>query len=307
MLKVFLLRAPRHRWVFYADLASFIPPPPAVSSTPHTHVGMSMGKRKRLHKQKALTANQASAMNKVKEAKKSIDEAPPGIGLKGRIRQILQQLEMRIHPTEAILHNIQKATTIEVVSPQLLPHVAEEDIRVLERRNRRVMTVLMRECAAFHKKWSILNALLLPVSALASLLPGPNVFLAWNLYRLYCHIQAYRGAQLFMKKQASNGVLFNVVQGITPHHHHHRSGASSKLNHEHDTSISNSENSSNIDAHKTHSNVDGSSNSSDNNSNNNNNNNNNNNDEVTNMAIQFNLPGFAEYVKKCQHHHKKRR
>jgi len=296
MLKVYLLRAPKHRWVFYADKDSFVPTPTHdTNKTTHVHGG-------KFSFQRAFTAFQASALSRVKEAKGSIDTATPGVGIKGRMRQIITRLEMHIHPYEAILHNILKAPAIEVVSPPI-PDARKEDLRTLERRNRRVMNVLMKESAAQHKKWIVVNALLVPFTALATILPGPNIFLAWNLYRLYCHVQAYRGATLFIQKQAIGGVSFGVLQGISPRHHtaHHR-----QHDHVHTTGSENetaTKNSQNINntTNSTANSVDRSTMAPHHTSNNDGE------DTVAKMAIQFNLPGFEEHVKKCTLHHKMRR
>jgi hypothetical protein len=47
---------------------------------------------------------------------------------------------------------------------------------------------------AFHTRWTYINLALLPLTACAFILPGPNVFFAWNAFRLYGHDQARRGA-----------------------------------------------------------------------------------------------------------------
>jgi hypothetical protein len=44
-----------------------------------------------------------------------------------------------------------------------------------------------------HKLWLVVNCLVLPFSLLAGVLPGPNVFLWLNAYRLYSHWAALRG------------------------------------------------------------------------------------------------------------------
>lgn len=57
-----------------------------------------------------------------------------------------------------------------------------------------------------------MNGLVLPISAVATLLPGPNIFLVWNLYRLYCHIQAFKGANSFLQKQNKNMVTYGSIR-----------------------------------------------------------------------------------------------
>jgi hypothetical protein len=38
---------------------------------------------------------------------------------------------------------------------------------------------------------------------------GPNVFLAWNVYRLYSHVQALRGGKLFLDLSSRNRVSYS--------------------------------------------------------------------------------------------------
>jgi len=197
MLKIFLVRTPAyneargHTWVYYTDtpLSVLHPPPP--------------NNKSRL----SLPNLVSSAMTKMAKAKEAIQRAPPGVGIKGRLQVILQKLEEWIHPNEGILHSINNSPSIQVLSTTT--KILESD-KALARRSRRLMHVLMSSSAAFHKKWAIMNGLALPVSAAASLLPGPNVFLVWNVYRLYCHIQAYKGANSFIEKQRENMVTYGI-------------------------------------------------------------------------------------------------
>lgn len=46
-----------------------------------------------------------------------------------------------------------------------------------------------------HTLWSYLCIVLLPLSACAAILPGPNIFFAWNAYRLYGHYKAKKGVE----------------------------------------------------------------------------------------------------------------
>jgi len=52
---------------------------------------------------------------------------------------------------------------------------------------------------SFHVRSLRFNVLLLPLTALAFILPGPNVFLAWNAYRCWAHYQAREGAAMLKR------------------------------------------------------------------------------------------------------------
>ncbi|KAI9206758.1 mitochondrial K+-H+ exchange-related-domain-containing protein [Polychytrium aggregatum] len=58
----------------------------------------------------------------------------------------------------------------------------------------------------YHQRLFILSTLLVPVSCLATILPGPNVFLAYNLFRVYSHWRAYQGART-LQHWTRNGLI----------------------------------------------------------------------------------------------------
>ena len=47
----------------------------------------------------------------------------------------------------------------------------------------------------FHAKYRRLSIWCIPLSMAAGIMPGPNVFLAYNLFRLYSHDRALKGSQ----------------------------------------------------------------------------------------------------------------
>ena len=53
----------------------------------------------------------------------------------------------------------------------------------------------------FHQKWMYLNMSILPFTALLGILPGPNVFVLYNGFRLYSHYKAYHGAMSIEQRQ----------------------------------------------------------------------------------------------------------
>lgn len=112
-------------------------------------------------------------------------------GVFGVVRRALNTLNSRVDPTEPMLQRIRKAKAVEVTYPSgISPHYARRRLRLL----------LLHKTAA-HRRWIVINALLLPATAAMTILPGPNVFFAWNGYRLLCHIDAWRGGQRVLTGQ----------------------------------------------------------------------------------------------------------
>ncbi len=55
---------------------------------------------------------------------------------------------------------------------------------------------MLKESIKFHQRWLLINIAITPITAIIYLLPGPgNFVLYWNLYRIYSHLQAVRGAK----------------------------------------------------------------------------------------------------------------
>lgn len=120
---------------------------------------------------------------------RSVHQAETGV--LGAIRRTIDRLNSRVDPTEPMLQRIRKAETLEVTYPSgISPHYA-----------RRRLRLLLLNKTATHRRWIILNSLLIPFTAAAGVVPGPNVFLAWNGYRLVSHINAWRGGQRVLTGQ----------------------------------------------------------------------------------------------------------
>lgn len=79
------------------------------------------------------------------------------------------------------------------------------------------MLSLLSARSSYHTRWLYINTALLPVTAAAAVLPGPNVFFAWNAFRLFGHYQARRGAE----------EMTACVQARMPGQAHAQSAASS--------------------------------------------------------------------------------
>jgi hypothetical protein len=54
-----------------------------------------------------------------------------------------------------------------------------------------------------HLRWLLVNIMLLPVSSIMMLLPGPNVFFGWNAFRLISHHLAREGGKRVLNGQCN--------------------------------------------------------------------------------------------------------
>jgi hypothetical protein len=104
-------------------------------------------------------------------------------------RRLLERLEARRDPSEPLLRQMRTAPEIVLLHPEGLSAslVRRRFLRFLRRR------------ARAHTRGIALNVVLLPVTAAMAILPGPNVFFAWNAYRLITHILARQGARRVLR------------------------------------------------------------------------------------------------------------
>jgi hypothetical protein len=123
-----------------------------------------------------LSKTSARAWRSVHEAER---------GALGSVRRILDRLHSRVDPTEPMLHRLRKAGGVEVLYPS----------GISQNYARRRLRLLVLHKTAAHRRWIFINGLLIPLTTALGLLPGPNVFLAWNGYRLFSHVRAWRGGQ----------------------------------------------------------------------------------------------------------------
>lgn len=120
-------------------------------------------------------------------------ERPRPDGTKSRVRRMLDTLNARVDPTEPMLRRFRKATEVVVTYPSgISPQYARRRLRLL----------LLNKTAA-HRRWMIINGAMLPLTAAMTLVPGPNVFFAWNGYRLLSHLFALRGGQRVLSAQVA--------------------------------------------------------------------------------------------------------
>jgi hypothetical protein len=109
------------------------------------------------------------------------------------VRELLRRLEARADPGESLLRRVRAETEIVLLVPASLSAglVRRRFLRFLRRR------------ARAHARGIVFNVLLLPVTAAMALLPGPNVFFAWNAYRLIAHALAWQGARRVLRGECA--------------------------------------------------------------------------------------------------------
>ncbi|KAI8916649.1 mitochondrial K+-H+ exchange-related-domain-containing protein [Powellomyces hirtus] len=72
----------------------------------------------------------------------------------------------------------------------------------------------------YHQRHLTLSLCFVPFSCLFMVLPGPNVPLAWNLFRLYSHWRALQGVHTLKRLESADSFLF-VPDTVVDHHLRH--------------------------------------------------------------------------------------
>lgn len=67
----------------------------------------------------------------------------------------------------------------------------------------------------YHRRWMGMNALILPITLAAGVLPGPNIFFFWNVFRLYSHYQAFNSAKILTTKQHEGNIKFSASNDLS--------------------------------------------------------------------------------------------
>jgi hypothetical protein len=193
-MQVYAFHLANGDWVFYAP-----PPPmkpPLEETAPSDFKGVVLRRLRRTYA----------------EAWTLMQESPKRIWV--WTRAILRRLERLIHPYESLLRTLNEDADITIVHPE---NADPDEVR-------RHWEALLRRRLAVHRRGIILNVCLLPVTSAAMLLPGPNVFIAWNALRLYGHLTARRGARRALEASPSacapDARLPNelpAAMGVTPH------------------------------------------------------------------------------------------
>ncbi|MCS6911971.1 MAG: hypothetical protein RMK29_01280 [Myxococcales bacterium] len=98
-------------------------------------------------------------------------------------------------PAEPLLRRLAAADLEEVCCP-----VGQQ------RRAWRLLKVFLCRKRALHRRGLLLNLLLLPLSALLTVVPGPNVVFFWNAYRLVGHALALRGIRRTLRRMKKQQV-----------------------------------------------------------------------------------------------------
>jgi hypothetical protein len=101
------------------------------------------------------------------------------------IKKLIGYLSSKIDADEALMKALHKADIVEVLYPAMCK---EKWVRRLFRR-------FIRRQTRHHRRWLIVNLLLLPVTGAMMIVPGPNVFFGWNAYRFISHYLAHEGGK----------------------------------------------------------------------------------------------------------------
>lgn len=112
--------------------------------------------------------------------------AAPESGRAARIfRAFLRWAKSRGGPSERLLREFRHPEEIAVRYPASLG----------EERAQAIYRALLEEAVRRHRRWLLVNGVLLPFSALLSLIPGPNLWLAYLAWRSLAHYQSRRGGR----------------------------------------------------------------------------------------------------------------
>jgi hypothetical protein len=87
--------------------------------------------------------------------------------------------------SEAILKKAAKDSRVKIYYPS---HLAEEEAN-------EIFDQLIAAQIKKHKRWLIVNGALLPISVLFSIVPGPNLLLAYLSWRSLAHYQSKKGGE----------------------------------------------------------------------------------------------------------------
>ncbi|OYT71981.1 MAG: hypothetical protein CFK52_06365 [Chloracidobacterium sp. CP2_5A] len=164
VIRVYVIRCRMRGWVFYAPPEMLT----AYDDEPATGFWNKLLRRAhRLHDE-ALT----------------LIHEPPNRFWRG-IQRLWRWLERWTHPGEGLLRAIRHADAIELIHDGELPDDAIQSQWITWLKTR----------IPIHERGLWLNIALLPVTLLLGLLPGPNIFIAWNALRLYAHWHGRQGGR----------------------------------------------------------------------------------------------------------------
>eukprot|EP00898_Chlorokybus_atmophyticus_P007791 jgi/Chlat1/8012/Chrsp7S07759 len=188
-LRVIVFPVYKRQWAFLA-----IPPPVKGSKTAVDPA--TIGFRSLLRELSAvkdwstravIAADRISA--KAEHMYSQLGTAPEG-SWKHRTYRLIQKLVVTARPEELFLRSVSTdALQVELVFPSSLhPRLVRRRVRLLASR-----------CLPFHRWWCKADLYFVPVTSLGAILPAPNVFLFWNLYRVISHWRAWRGSEFLLR------------------------------------------------------------------------------------------------------------
>ncbi|EGG25334.1 hypothetical protein DFA_03583 [Cavenderia fasciculata] len=244
-MRVFLVRISQRRWTLYSEKAEFIANKASLSVESSNAADMVMddtdpASKKQESSQRSMMKRLQGAVAYTKakavESRREIDEASEGVGVKGRLKQLLIYLESKIHPEEAIFQQFSSINVEDFIvdkqqqstSTSTSSSSSETLFKILypsnlgERRAFKYTGVVVRQRASYHKFWSIVHTLMIPFTVAATILPGPNVFLAYNIYRLYSHLTAIKGTNNLKKLlNVYPNEMFQASDALMEYEQHH--------------------------------------------------------------------------------------
>lgn len=160
-MRVYVIQTAQRRWTFVAE------PRSAPASTPSEVEPSSW-----------LWAKLARKYEQIRTA---LDQASSPVSRS--LRHVLARLEAHIPPEETLLKQMRKAPVIDILYPVTMKEA------VVRRRFLR----FLRRRVHYHTRWLMINFLLLPLTGLMMVVPGPNIFFGWNAYRVISHHLARQG------------------------------------------------------------------------------------------------------------------
>lgn len=161
-MKIYAIRTGDDHWAFYA------PPQPSDAALEPASDSLRGRLMKRIRKLQA----ESSELMRTSEKRFWV-----------WTRKTMAKLERLVHPCEPLARTLFKAESVELIHDGSGP--SEKLIAS--------WCGWLKERTAAHKRGMILNGCILPFTWAASLIPGPNIFIAWNGLRLYNHWTAWRG------------------------------------------------------------------------------------------------------------------
>lgn len=109
---------------------------------------------------------------------------------KGLLKRTMGSLAKREKPLDRGLRDLRKFTIITVYYPQ---HLSESEAKEIYQQ---LIQVEIKK----HKRKFIVNGLLLPLSVVFTLFPGPNVVLAYLAWRTLSHYRSKKGGEKGLKE-----------------------------------------------------------------------------------------------------------